>query len=200
MKYLILVALAFNFFYSYSQDTLVKITGDKIIANIKKISEDEITYKKWSFLDGPEYSISTSSVYKIIFENGAVETFNHIAAEKIEISKDPERAIEQGNNVYILSADATSKKGEEYFIQDLSGWGYWNVVDNKDLAHFILVLTIDKRGMGRFKIWATFKTVDGQEFKTSKSFKKNVSAFNGYNVARPLSEKLVDKYFKKEFK
>lgn len=200
MKYLILITLAFSFVNCFSQDTLVKVDGDSIIVKIQKISEKEIVYKKWSFLDGPDYSISTKSVYKIIFQNGTTETYNNEVVKKNEIIKDPKRAIEKGNNVFIMSADATSKKGEEYFRENLNGWGYWNVVDNKDLAHFVLVLTIDKRGMGVFKVWATFKTIDGQEFKTSKSFNKSVSAFNGYNVARPLCEKLVDEYFKKEFK
>jgi hypothetical protein len=200
MKYILLIVLTFNFVSCFSQDTLVKVSGDEINVKIQKISAHEITYKKWSFLDGPDYSISTSSVYKIIFENGIIEMFNEDEIEKNEIIKDPKRAIEKGNNVFIMSADATSKNGEEYFIQDLSGWGYWNVVDNKDLAHFILVLTIDRRGMGVFKIWATFKSINGQEFKTSKTFKRSVSSFTGFNAARRLSEKLVDEYFKKEFK
>ena len=54
----------------------------------------------------------------------------------------------------------------------------WNVVDDKNLAHFIIVLTIEKRGMGVFKAWATFKTIDGKEFKTSKSFKKSIYDIN----------------------
>jgi hypothetical protein len=200
MKYIILIALTLNFSFCFSQDTLVKVDGNRLTAKIQKITEQEITYKKWSFVNGPDYSISTNSVYKIIFENGTTEIFNNEVVEKNEIARDPKSAIEKGNNVYIMSENEASKKGEEYFIQNLNEWGYWNVVDNKDLAHFILVLTIEKKGMGKFKVLATFKTLDGQEFKTSEIFKKNVSAFNGYNVARPLCEKLVDNYFKEEFK
>jgi hypothetical protein len=199
MKFVILVVLVFNSIFSFSQDILIKVNGESLIVKIKKISENEITFKKWSFLDGPDYSLSTSSVYEVIFENGITEIFNKAAVEQNEIAKDPKQAIKMGNNVFITSVDATSMKGEEYFIQNLKGWGYWNVVENKESAHFILVLTIDRKGMGVFKIWATFKTLNGKEFKTSKTFKKSVSAFNGYNVARPLSEKLVNKYFKKEF-
>lgn len=199
MKQLIFFSLLVNCITSYGQDKIVLLKGDTILAKVLKINTDEILYKKHKNLGGPDYSLSTNQINQIIFENGEKEFFNVSSTDEMNITT-PESAINRGNRVFITSADATSKKGEEYFIQNLSGWGYWDITDKKELAHFILVLNIERKGMGIFKVWAVFKTIDGKEFKVSESYSKSVSAFNGYNVARPLCEKLVDDYFKNEFR
>jgi len=200
MKHIILVLFLTIIYNSYGQDIILKVNEESIKTKVLRISEEEITYKKYSNINGPEYTISTKSVYKIIFEDGSIDTFNKEAVLKNELIKNPKQAIERGNNVYIISADVTSKKGEEYFKQDMKGWGYWNVVDSKEAAHFIIVFNIENRGMSRYKAWVSFRTIDGQEFKVSPPVKRNVNIYNGYNAAKPLAKKIIEKYFKKEFK
>lgn len=43
---------------------------------ISKISSSEITYKKWSNMDGPEYTIDLSEIFMIKYKNGEKDIFN----------------------------------------------------------------------------------------------------------------------------
>ena len=200
MKFKILLFLICNCSICFSQDVLIKVNGDSISSNIIKISNEKITFKKNSNLNGPEYILKTDSVYKIVFQNNKEEFFNVKAVERKEIIKHPEDAVRKGNNIYITYPDAVSEKGEEYFVEDLNYWGYWNIVEDKNKAHFIIVFTIEKRPWGFFRGWATLKTVDGVEFKKTETLKSTANAWNGWNVAKEFSKEIVDDYFKTEFK
>ena len=200
MKIYILLFLICNYSVCLSQDVLIKVNGDSIPSKIIKVSNEKIIFKKTTNPDGPQYEIVTDSVYKIKYQNNQEELYNIKAVQRKKIIKSPDDAISKGNNVLITSIDAVSKKGEKYFIDKLNYWDYWNIVEEKNKAHFIIELTIEKRGLGFFRMWATFKTIDGLEFKKSKYFKTSVNAFNGYNAAKDLSKKLVEDYFKKEFR
>jgi hypothetical protein len=200
MKFKILLFLICNYSICFSQDILIKVNGDSIPSNIIKISTDNITFKKDSNLDGPEYAVRTDSVYKIVFQNSKEEFFNVKAIERKEIIKHPEDAVKKGNNIYITYPDAVSEKGEEYFVDNMKYWGYWNIVEVKSKAHFIIEFTIEKRPWGFFRGWATLKTVDGVEFKKTETFKSTANAWNGWNVAKEFSKELVDDYFKEEFR
>lgn len=200
MKFKILLFLICTYSICFSQDVLIKVNGDSIPTNIIKISNEKITFKKDSNLNGPEYEVKTDSVYKIIFQNNKEEFFNIKAVEWKEIIKNPDDAIKKGNNIYITSTDAVSEKGKKYFIDNLKYWGYWNIVEEKNKAHFLIELTIEKKGWGFFDIWATLKTVNESEFKKTESFKTTANALNGWNAAKELSKKLVEDYFKKEFR
>ena len=200
MKFNVLLFLICNYSICFSQDILIKVNGDSIPSNIIKISSENITFKKDSNLDGPEYQVDTDLVYKIVFQNNREEFFNIKAVERKEIIKHPEDAVKKGNNIYITYPDAFSEKGEEYFTDNLKYWGYWNIVEDKNKAHFIIEFTIEKRPWGFFRGWATFKTVDGVEFNKTEILKSTANAWNGWNVAKEFSKELVDDYFKEEYR
>jgi len=126
MKFKILLFLICNCSICFSQDVLIKVNGDSISSNIIKISNEKITFKKNSNLNGPEYILKTDSVYKIVFQNNKEEFFNVKAVERKEIIKHPEDAVRKGNNIYITYPDAVSEKGEEYFVEDLN-YCNWSV-------------------------------------------------------------------------
>ena len=48
--------------------------------------------------------------------------------------------------------------------------------------------------------WVVLKTREGKEFKKSKSYRSSTNVFNGYNAFRAVVEKVMEKYFLKEFK
>jgi len=200
MKFCFLLFLICTYSICYSQDILIKVSGDSIPSNIIRISNEQITFKKDSSLNGPEYQIETDLVYKIVFQDNREEFFNVKAVDRKEIIKHPEDAIKKGNNIYITYPDAVSEKGIEYFVDDLNYWGYWNIVQDKNKAHFLIELTIEKRPWGFFRGWATLKTVDGVEFKKTEILKSTANAWNGWNVAKEFSKELVDDYFKEEFR
>lgn len=63
-------------FLSYGQDTIVKYDNYKIPVKIIEITETDVAFKKFIFLDGPTYRIQVSKIRKIIYENKTVEDFS----------------------------------------------------------------------------------------------------------------------------
>lgn len=60
---------------AYSQDKIVKKSGDEVLCKVSEIGSTEIKYHKWENLEGPSYSILKSEITKIIFANGTEEVF-----------------------------------------------------------------------------------------------------------------------------
>jgi hypothetical protein len=61
--------------FSFSQDTIVKINGEVVLAKISEINPNEIKYKKFSFQDGPTYIENKKGIRYIRFANGLREDF-----------------------------------------------------------------------------------------------------------------------------
>lgn len=60
----------------FSQDIITTNKGENIEAKVEEIGTEEIKYKKQNNLDGPLYFIKKDDVSKIVFKNGAIETFD----------------------------------------------------------------------------------------------------------------------------
>ena len=60
---------------SYSQDEIVKKDGSIILSKILEVSSSQVKYHKYSNPDGPIYTINTSKIQVINFENGDKEDF-----------------------------------------------------------------------------------------------------------------------------
>lgn len=72
-KFTLITIYLFVATFSFSQDTIVKVNGEKSVVRIVEISESMIKYKEFSQPDGPIRSVLTASVQEIIFENGERE-------------------------------------------------------------------------------------------------------------------------------
>jgi hypothetical protein len=70
--------LLFCFFISsiFSQDTIIKLNNDTVLAKIIQISPEQVTYKKFNFQDGPSYVIEKSGIKMILYSNGMKESFD----------------------------------------------------------------------------------------------------------------------------
>ena len=60
---------------SFAQDIIHKIDGQTIEAKVLQITDENILYKTFDNLDGPDYLISVDRVTRIVFENGTEKTF-----------------------------------------------------------------------------------------------------------------------------
>tara|TARA_A100001015_G_scaffold313727_1_gene421631 strand:- start:826 stop:1518 length:693 start_codon:yes stop_codon:yes gene_type:complete len=60
----------------FSQDVITKKDGIDINAKITEITINEVSYKKFSNLQGPSYTISKNEILMIRYENGEKEIFN----------------------------------------------------------------------------------------------------------------------------
>lgn len=94
----------FCIFSSVAQDVITKTDGSKIEAKIETINETHVSYRKFTNLTGPIYSIPLSSIANIVYENGSTDTFNPLSNN----SKSP-----------ILNDDVNSPSSE--IVTDKSG-------------------------------------------------------------------------------
>lgn len=61
--------------YAFCQDIIVTKKSEKIEAKITDVEQDVIKYKKFSYQEGPIYTIKKSEIASVIYQNGDVETF-----------------------------------------------------------------------------------------------------------------------------
>lgn len=190
---------------AFSQDVITQKSGEDIQAKILEVNQTDVKYKKFDNQNGPTFTLLKSEVIMIKYENGTNDYFNKnlvaLDNEMLKISREnPILLTKKGNKVFVEILDEASRAGEQYFIEALKEWGYWNIVNNKNEAHFIIVFNIDKKAMLDKSANVIFKTREEKEFKKSDSYRASTSAFNGYNAFRAVANKIVEKYFRKEFK
>lgn len=58
-----------------ANDIIITLSGEKIDAKITAVTRDAITYKMPDYLDGADFTISTSELSSIIFGNGQVKVY-----------------------------------------------------------------------------------------------------------------------------
>lgn len=78
MKKLLLltVSLLGCFAAAQAQDLITTRSGEDIEAKVLEVRTKEVKYKKFSFLDGPTYSISKKDILMIRYENGEKDIFD----------------------------------------------------------------------------------------------------------------------------
>ena len=82
-KLVLAVILVFVAGLAMAQDVIVLRDGSTILSKVEEVSETEIKFKKWSNLDGPLYSMKTSAVMSINYQNGGVDKFSVKSEKKV---------------------------------------------------------------------------------------------------------------------
>ncbi|MDL2228343.1 hypothetical protein LJC25_04405 [Bacteroidales bacterium OttesenSCG-928-K03] len=67
--------LIFGITYCFSQDIITKINGEDIQAVVINIDDTEVRYKKFDYFDGPTYTIPTSDIIMIRYNDGRKDIF-----------------------------------------------------------------------------------------------------------------------------
>lgn len=75
-KILIILFATISFNSSFSQDLIIKKTGDEIKSKVLEVNSTEVKYKKFDNLNGPTFSLEKSDVFIIKYENGTKDVFN----------------------------------------------------------------------------------------------------------------------------
>lgn len=90
MKLLISIAslLLFTNSILFAQDVIHKLDGTTIEAKVKEIGESEIKYNRTDNISGPLYTINKKEVFKVVYENGHVDVFEHIKRTEIETKEE----------------------------------------------------------------------------------------------------------------
>lgn len=60
----------------FGQDKIYLNSGESLDAKVLEILPTEVTYKKWSNIEGPIYHINKSEITIIVYENGDSDNFN----------------------------------------------------------------------------------------------------------------------------
>ena len=88
MKKLILFAILFVASYAAkAQDIIVMRNADEVMAKVTAITQDEVTYKRWSNLEGPTYTISKSQIFYIKYENGEKDLMNAVSETRAAVKQ-----------------------------------------------------------------------------------------------------------------
>jgi hypothetical protein len=199
---LYIILLSLTTLGASAQDVILTTTGELIPAKIIEVGDAVIKYYKFDNQSGPLYIKNTATVQIITYANGSVDKFNTkvVVLDDSLVNVAPEKLLKKGNNVFVEIPDEASRAGERYFLDALRDWGYWNIVTDEKEAHFIIEFNIDKKAMLDKAAFVVFKTRSKKEFKESDTYRASTSAFSGYNAFRAVSIKIVDKYFRREFK
>ena len=75
----------------YAQDIITKKDGVDIKAKVLEVGLSQITYKKFTNLEGPIYTISISDILMITYANGEREVFNVSGNTKQEAAQSKKR-------------------------------------------------------------------------------------------------------------
>ena len=104
MKQLLVLLLLLCSMSVSAQDVIVKKDGSTIVCRVVEVTATEITYKKWSDLNGSNYIMDKSLAAAINYESGKKETFSQTESlYKPDNQNDGERAM---NDKALLRLDA----------------------------------------------------------------------------------------------
>lgn len=77
---ILIVALLGSALAARAQDVISMVGGQVIRAKVLEVSPSTVKYKRESNPDGPTYTVYTSDIIKIIYENGETDIFNEALA------------------------------------------------------------------------------------------------------------------------
>ena len=84
MKHIIALICVLSFFAtSFSQDLIVKMDDDEIIARIEAIKKQKIFYRQYENPDGDLLKIPKSQVYMVIYEDGLKQYFSIETSQEV---------------------------------------------------------------------------------------------------------------------
>lgn len=69
-RFLLLVTFVVMFGAAQAQDVIVLQNADEIQVKVEAITQDQVTYRRWSNLGGPTYTINKSQIFYIKYQNG----------------------------------------------------------------------------------------------------------------------------------
>lgn len=85
-KLYLFIVFSFLMLSASAQDVIVTKQSERIDCKVIEISETQVSYKKNNNPNGPLFTMSSTRVASIIFENGEVYTFKDVPAETDQTS------------------------------------------------------------------------------------------------------------------
>ncbi|MBO6306022.1 MAG: hypothetical protein J6M55_00810 [Paludibacteraceae bacterium] len=95
-----------------AQDVIFLGANDSIVAKVVSVGTSEITYKKWSNLEGPAYSISVNQIAAIRYANGTYDFFNskNTSSQQETSSSANKMQLTRSGNTYYYGNQVMNKQ------------------------------------------------------------------------------------------
>ncbi|MEI6488019.1 MAG: hypothetical protein WCP52_03605 [Bacteroidota bacterium] len=152
-KTLLLFVAFFVSQFLFSQDTILKYSGESIVAKVLEIGPLEIKYKKFDFQDGPTYIIKKDDVDWIRYAGGLKEHF--------ERQSQPKSSTQNSTDYYGAPATNNRYAPDNKITEFGSRYRYNNGLITEREMQSMLMNTKDKRIMGLIE---TSKQAHGLQF------------------------------------
>lgn len=148
---------------TYAQDVIIETSGTRTEAKILTVNDEEISYKRFSNLNGPTYTKKIEKIATIEYENGDVDDFDGQAETEGNIWGDATLPdldydsykgflLDKGNVVYIPNAETEYEQvAVQYLRKRIASDGFWKLAVKKSQAHFQIVYEVDLKGRDKVK-------------------------------------------------
>ena len=111
-----LLAVTATLFVS-AQDVIFLGANDSIVAKVISVGINEITYQKWTNLEGPVYSMPIDQIAAIRYSNGTYDFFNIKPAPVAQTTSSTTSVIRSGNT-YMYGDLVMGKSAFENWLQE----------------------------------------------------------------------------------
>jgi len=125
MKKLCIITVVFLLAGMYSataQDLIVMRDGSIIEAKVTEISQTEIRYKRFTYLDGPTVVIPAANVLSIRYENGTTEIITAPPASGRERTQPARSGTDRAKDKFIFGVNANLGSALGYIWEGPSGF------------------------------------------------------------------------------
>ena len=121
MKQLLILFLFLCSIGAFAQDVIVKKDGSTIVCRVIELTSSEITYKKWSDLNGSNYVMNRADASAINYQDG--KRVNLSEATNLYAPGNQNDGVQQYNDKALLKMDATVNNSlNKYKILKKIGW------------------------------------------------------------------------------
>ena len=69
-RFMLLATFVMAIYVTNAQDVIVLRNAEEIQAKVTVVAQNQVTYKRWSNLEGPTYTIDKSQIFYIKYQNG----------------------------------------------------------------------------------------------------------------------------------
>lgn len=121
MKQLLVMLVLLCSTNANAQDVIVKKDGSTIVCRVVELTSSEITYKKWSDLNGSNYVMNRADASAINYQNGKKVNLSEVT--NLYTPNNQNDGVQQYNDRALLGMDYANQKTDKK-VKNLRTWGW----------------------------------------------------------------------------
>jgi hypothetical protein len=182
LKNTIFILLFLNSSISFSQDLFIYKDGEELEVKVLRINKEDISYKKFSNINGPEYIEDKVNLFMIKYENGSKDIFQD--------------NIEKKKNIKTESTKQKTKKQDDNCKHSSDSIIFMNnkyMVVCKDCNKKVRYATSEEVKLNRTKSKRTNTNNSNEPPPCGEKPKKPINTFNKYQFKLSKEYKLYER-------